>query len=69
MQPILVESKEGLGLHVPPHSFTVADVEKYVGKLLFEKSLFVYLISIHLFQCCHKVTFLYIIKVNIHDNE
>ncbi|XP_071807682.1 histone lysine demethylase PHF8-like [Asterias amurensis] len=33
MQPILVESKEGLGLHVPPHSFTVADVEKYVGSM------------------------------------
>ncbi|XP_038054514.1 histone lysine demethylase PHF8-like isoform X2 [Patiria miniata] len=32
-QPILVESKEGLGLQVPPQTFTVGDVERYVGSM------------------------------------
>ncbi|XP_022081440.1 histone lysine demethylase PHF8-like isoform X2 [Acanthaster planci] len=32
-QPILVESKEGLGLQVPPQTFTVSDVERYVGSM------------------------------------
>ena len=31
-QPILVEGKDGLGLHVPQENFTVQDVENYVGK-------------------------------------
>ena len=30
--PILVEHKEGLGLKVPPPTFTIADVERCVGK-------------------------------------
>lgn len=30
--PILVENKEGLGLLVPPPTFTVSDVEQYVGE-------------------------------------
>lgn len=30
-QPILVEGKDGLGLHVP-QNFTVQDVENYVGQ-------------------------------------
>ena len=29
--PIVVDHPEGLGLKVPPCSFTVADVERYVG--------------------------------------
>jgi len=32
--PILVVKKEGLGLVVPPSSFTIQDVEDLVGKLL-----------------------------------
>ena len=32
--PILVEGKHGLGLHVPQESFTVQDVENYVGKYM-----------------------------------
>jgi hypothetical protein len=35
--PILFESKEGLGLIVPPPSFTIQDVEDYVGKLIFSR--------------------------------
>lgn len=31
--PILVEKKEGLGMILPPPSFSVEDVEKKVGKL------------------------------------
>ena len=30
--PLLVERKEGLGLKVPPPDFTIADVERCVGK-------------------------------------
>ncbi|CAG7785988.1 unnamed protein product [Allacma fusca] len=30
-RPIVVESSEGLGLKVPPETFTVRDVERYVG--------------------------------------
>ena len=30
--PILVEGKDGLGLDVPQESFTVQDVENYVGE-------------------------------------
>lgn len=33
--PILVEEKEGLGLKVPHEDFSVADVERYVGKSRF----------------------------------
>lgn len=29
--PVLVEKKDGLGLRVPPPSFTVDDVERKVG--------------------------------------
>ena len=29
--PIVVENKENLGLIVPPSTFSVADVERYVG--------------------------------------
>ena len=29
--PILIDNKEGLGLIVPPPTFTVQDVELYVG--------------------------------------
>lgn len=32
--PILVENAAGLGLVVPPSSFTADDVEKHVGKLI-----------------------------------
>lgn len=32
-KPILVEDKNGLDLIVPSSSFTVLDVENYVGKL------------------------------------
>ena len=31
-KPVLVECKDGLGIVVPQSSFTVADVEKHVGK-------------------------------------
>lgn len=31
--PILVVKKDGLGMTLPPSSFTVNDVEYYVGKL------------------------------------
>ena len=30
--PIVVENKDGLGLIVPPSTFSVSDVERYVGK-------------------------------------
>ena len=30
--PLLVEEKEGLGIKVPPLDFTVADVERCVGR-------------------------------------
>ena len=35
-QPVLVECKDGLGIVVPHSSFTVADVEKHVGKCIHE---------------------------------
>lgn len=31
--PILCEKKEGLGLTLPPPSFTINDVEQLVGKI------------------------------------
>ena len=33
-RPIMVEHKEGLGLKVPPPTFTIADVERCVGEVL-----------------------------------
>ena len=33
--PLLVDESEGLGLVVPPSDFTVADVERYVGKYMY----------------------------------
>ena len=33
--PILVDKKDGLGMTVPPPSFTIQDVEDHVGKFLF----------------------------------
>lgn len=29
--PILVETKDGLDLHIPPESFCIKDMEHYVG--------------------------------------
>ena len=34
--PILVEKKDGLCLTVPPRTFTIQDVENYVGKLHYD---------------------------------
>ena len=33
-RPIMVEHKEGLGLKVPPPTFTIADVERCLGEVL-----------------------------------
>ena len=35
--PIMVDKKEGLGMTVPPPSFTIQDVEDHVGESLIKK--------------------------------
>ena len=42
--PILVQEKSGLGLKVPSNDFTVADVERLVGKMV---ESVMYLLHIH----------------------
>ena len=32
VNPLIVDKKDGLGLKVPPSNFTIADVERCVGK-------------------------------------
>ena len=34
--PILVEKKDGLSLTVPPRTFTIQDVENFVGKYVWD---------------------------------
>lgn len=36
--PIAVTEMEGLGLKLPPSTFSVKDVEEYVGKNMYDRS-------------------------------